>query len=118
MDFQNSTRRSFVKKTTALAVGIPTVTLFSGLLFANPQSSSCATGGFMGYSKIDTGVGHLFPDGSIHWIHDCKATSGPGCCRSDTRSCGKFSKAGQLGTTENVNVTYDQYGNHQTVQCY
>jgi hypothetical protein len=34
MDIQTTTRRTFIKKTTALAVGISATTLFSGLVHA------------------------------------------------------------------------------------
>lgn len=45
MEIQNTTRRSFMKKTTALAVGISATTLFSGLVHAEvhsrPGGKSC-----------------------------------------------------------------------------
>ncbi|MEO5916369.1 MAG: twin-arginine translocation signal domain-containing protein [Luteolibacter sp.] len=44
MNIQNTTRRSFMKKTTALAVGISVTTLFSGLVHG------------MIVSKLDTGL--------------------------------------------------------------
>lgn len=41
MDLPSSTRRSFMKKTTALAVGISATTLFSGLVYAQGTKSAC-----------------------------------------------------------------------------
>jgi hypothetical protein len=60
MDIQNSSRRSFMKKTTALAVGISATTLFSGLVHAADLLSSgtkvvkCGPGGFPADGDVET----------------------------------------------------------------
>jgi len=41
MNFENTTRRNFLKKTTALTVGISATTLFSGLAHAAIASGKC-----------------------------------------------------------------------------
>ncbi len=41
MDFEKTSRRSFIKKTTALAVGIASATFFSGIANAMDYSEKC-----------------------------------------------------------------------------
>jgi len=56
MDLQNTTRRSFMKKTTALAVGISATTLFSGLVHAEAVSGevvfNCSSNGEFPYDGM------------------------------------------------------------------
>ena len=116
MEFENLSRRDFLKKTTVLVAGVASVTLFSGLVNAQDQYA-CFPGLGLSLNKKSTGVAHMFPDGSVHWIHDCTVSGPAGCCRPNTIGCGKYSKQGQVGVLEDVTVTWDPL-NPQTAQCY
>jgi hypothetical protein len=62
MSFENTSRRSFMKKTTALAVGISATTLFSGLAHATGTSASCARKYFI-RRILDGAIPNAYPVG-------------------------------------------------------
>ena len=84
-------RRSFLKK-TALAAGIPTATLFTGLLQAEtPDMSGCIPGSPCPLSKpVVPNAGPVLYNGSFYDVVECTCSGTPGCCMPDSVTCGKW----------------------------
>jgi len=80
MEPENLSRRSFIKKTTVLTVGISSATLFSGLVHADtPSSHRC-----LGCAPVGVCVAHMENDEQNGW--ECTMSEGgkevPGWCSS------------------------------------
>ncbi len=83
MDIKNTTRRSFIKKTTALGVGISAATLFSGLVHASGAASSyTGTGKSCHNGSIAQTSNQCVTDSSGYWT-----CTGPG---GVTAQCGQY----------------------------
>ncbi|MES2476504.1 MAG: twin-arginine translocation signal domain-containing protein [Verrucomicrobiota bacterium] len=91
MDFQKLSRRDFLKKTTVLAVGATSLTLFSGLAFASiPRGyqtyPKCGLKKTPGQFSVYIGND---PNATYIDIWNCEA-SGPVCI--DTVECGEMNE--------------------------
>lgn len=87
MNFETLTRRDFMKRTTALAVGVSSISLFSGLVDA--QVYVCTEGSPCTIKKTSTGI-QIPWQGKNHTEYECECTGVPGCCTPSTLTCGQW----------------------------
>lgn len=110
MEFENISRRSFIKKTTVLTVGVASITLFSGLVNAsmvyNPPLCSL---------KIIVTERQVLVNGNLRHVKECTCTHPESTAGS--RGCGywpEWSVAQQKMVWEAIRVDCTK---SDTVDC-